>query len=186
MNACVRVGIVGSGVAPRRDCRLARYRGLKPTATITPSLRDEECRVRWVRDFGMGFWNRSASAVLWSRSPEGAQCDSPGQRLGFKRANVHKPCKGDTTGGSSLCRPFRAGIILGSRYPGLCPRLSHHGLSSLGGGRRLPRACGGLDCEHRTSDIFAMNTGEHIEQTAMPRRTRRREETDFAYGEETL
>ena len=47
-------------------------------------------------------------------SPEEAQDDSPGQHPGFLGVNIHKPCKGDTTGESSLFRPYRADLVLGT------------------------------------------------------------------------
>ena len=64
-----------------------------------------------------------------SRSPEGAEGDSPGQRLGFGVAENREPGKGDTMDGSSLFRPFRAGFVLGVDYPGRCPGLSCDGPS---------------------------------------------------------
>lgn len=64
-----------SGVATRRGCGSAPYRGLKPTATVTASLRDEEFP-----------------------SPEGAQENSPGQRLGFGVAENREICQALGTG----------------------------------------------------------------------------------------
>jgi hypothetical protein len=69
---------------------------------------------------------------------------------------------GDTKGGSSLFRPFRARRVLETGYPGRCPGLSYRGLSGLGGGHPLLRAYGELDCEQRTSDIPAMDKGEFV------------------------
>ena len=70
-----------SGVATRRGRGSAPYRGLKPTATVTASLRDEQFP-----------------------SPEGAEENSPGQRPGFRVAENREPCQGDTT---HLAQPLR-------------------------------------------------------------------------------
>lgn len=98
-----------SGVATRRGCGSAPYRGLKPTATLTPSLRDEHFP-----------------------SPEGARDDSPGQRPEFGVAESREPCQGDTTDDSSLFRPFRAGSVSGINYLVPRPVLLCDGISDLG------------------------------------------------------